>query len=99
MSAGYIWKDQKKKAGTELGLLRSYQFPSHVTSSDDSVGTGSMGSGFVWLDRSKFGSERVGREEEGTSSGRAEMGVYTVILRRIPDHEDRNNGQRVSCHR
>ena len=33
-------------------------------------------------------SERVGREEEGTSSGRSEMGAYTVILRRTPDHED-----------
>ena len=74
--------------GTELGLLREYQFPGHVTASDVSVGTGSMGSGFVWLDRSKCGSERVGREEEGTSSGRAEMGAYAAILRHTPDHED-----------
>ena len=75
-------------AGTELGLLREYQFPGHVISSDDSVGAGSMGAGFVWLDRSRCGSERIGREEEGTSSGRAEMGAYTVILRHTPDHED-----------
>jgi ribonuclease HI len=47
-----------------------------------------MGTGFVWLDRSKCGSERIGREEEGASSGRAEMGVYAAILRRTPDHED-----------
>ena len=33
--------------GMELGLLRSYHFPGHVTSSDDSVGNGSMGSAFV----------------------------------------------------
>ena len=52
-----------------------------------SVGTGSMGAGFVWLDRSKCGSERIGREEEGASSGRVEMGPYAVILRRTPDHE------------
>ena len=44
--------------------------------------------GFVWLDRSRCGSERIGREEEGTSSGRAEMGAYAAILRRTPDHED-----------
>jgi ribonuclease HI len=49
---------------------------------------GSMGAGFVWLDRSKCGSERIGREEEGTSSGRAEIGAYAAILRRTPDHED-----------
>ena len=36
-------------SGTELGLLRAYQFPGHVTASDGSVGTGSMGAGFVWM--------------------------------------------------
>jgi ribonuclease HI len=40
------------------------------------------------MDRSKCGSERIGGEEEGTSSGRSEMGAYDVILRRTPDHED-----------
>ena len=55
---------------------------------DVSVGTGSMGVGFVWLDRSKCGSERIGREEEGTRSGKAEMGSYVAILRHTPDHED-----------
>ena len=71
-----------------MGLLRAYWFTGHVTASDGSVGTGSMGAGFVWMDRSKCGSERIGREEDGASSGRAEMGAYTVILRRTPDHED-----------
>jgi ribonuclease HI len=42
----------------------------------------------MWLDRSKCGSERIRREEEGTSSGRAEMGAYAAILQRTPDHED-----------
>ncbi len=46
-----------------------------------------MVAGFVWIHRSKCGSERIGREE-GVSSGRSEMGAYTVILRRTPDHED-----------
>ena len=49
--------------GTEMGLLRVYWFDGNVTSSDGSVGTDSMGAGFVWMDRSKCGSERVGREE------------------------------------
>ncbi len=75
-------------ACTEMGLLWAYWFDGHVTSSDGSVGTGSMGVGFVWLDRSKYGSERIGSEEEGASSGRVEMGAYTAILRRTPDHED-----------
>jgi len=34
------------------------------------------------------GSERVGREEEGTRSGRAEIGAYSAILRHTPEHED-----------
>jgi hypothetical protein len=71
-----------------MGLLRAYWFAGHVTASDGSVGTGSMGPGFVWLDRSKCGSERIGREEEDASSGRAEIGAYVAILRRTPDHED-----------
>jgi hypothetical protein len=73
---------------TELGLLRAYWFTGHVTASDVSVGTDSMGAGLVCLDRSKCGSEHIGREEEGASSGRAEMGSYSAILRRTPDHED-----------
>ena len=47
-----------------------------------------MGAGFVWLDHSKCGRERIGREEEGARSGRAEMGAHAAILRRTPDHED-----------
>ena len=34
-------------AGTEMGLLRAYWFAGHVTASDGSVGTGTMGAGFV----------------------------------------------------
>ena len=63
-------------AGTELGLLRAYHFPGHVTSSDGSVGSDCMGAGFTWMDRSlkRCGSERIGRDEEGTSSGRTGQG-------------------------
>jgi hypothetical protein len=68
---------------TELRLLRAYQFQGHVTASDASVG---LGEGFTWMDRSleSCGSERIGREEEGMRSGRAELGVYTAILKRTP---------------
>lgn len=77
-------------AGTELGLLRAYHFPGHVTASDGSVGSDCMGAGFTWMDSSlkRCGSERIGRDEEGTSSGRAELGGYAAILKRTPDTQD-----------
>ena len=49
--------------GTEMGFLRAYWFAGHVTASDDSVGTGSMGAVFVWMDRSKCGSEHIGKKK------------------------------------
>jgi ribonuclease HI len=77
-------------AGTELGLLRAYHFPGHVTESDGSVGPGCMGAGFTWMDRSleRCGSERIGSDEEGTCSTRAELGGYAAILKRTPDTQD-----------
>jgi hypothetical protein len=33
-------------------------------------------------------SERIGPDEEGTSSGRAELGGYAAILKRTPDTQD-----------
>ena len=49
-----------------------------------------MGSGFMWLEGAQGSgdSERIGPEEEGTISGRVEMGAYASILRHTPDHED-----------
>ena len=42
-----------------------------------------------WWSGTELGdNERVGREEEGTSSGREEIGAYVVILRHTPDHEN-----------
>ena len=77
-------------AGTELGLLRVYLFPGHVTTSDGSVGSDCMGAGFTWMDSSLkcCGSERIGRDEEGTSSGREELGGYSAILKSTPDTQD-----------
>jgi hypothetical protein len=59
----------------------------------------------TWLsvDRSlgQCGNERIGREEEGTSSGRVEIGGYAVTLGHTPDHEDFGHGNRqrssLSC--
>jgi hypothetical protein len=34
---------KERWSNTELVLLRAYHFPGHITTSDDSVGTGSMG--------------------------------------------------------
>ena len=75
---------------TELGLLRTYHFPGHVTVSDGSVGSDCMGTGFTWMDSSlkRYGSERIGRDEEETSSERAELGGFAAILKRTPDTQD-----------
>ncbi len=75
---------------TELGLLRVYHFPGHVSESDGSVGSDCMGEGFTWMDSTlkRCGSERIGRDEEGTISGRAELGGYTDILKHTPDTQD-----------
>jgi ribonuclease HI len=49
-----------------------------------------MGAGFTWMDSSlkRCCSERIGRDEEGTNSGRAELGGYTAILKCTPDTQD-----------
>jgi hypothetical protein len=49
-----------------------------------------MGAGFTWMDSSlnHYGIERIGRDEEGTSSGREDLGGYSVILKRTPDTQD-----------
>ena len=71
-------------------MLGAYHFPGHVTASDGSVGPGCMGTGFTWMDGSleRCGCGRIGRDEEGTSSGRAELGGYAAILKRTPDTQD-----------
>ena len=71
-------------------IATTYHFPGHVTVSDGSVGSDCMGAGFTWMDSSlkRCGSERIGRDEEGTSSGRADLGGYTAILKHTPDTQD-----------
>ena len=50
---------------------------------DGSVDPVYMGPGFTWMDRTLkiCDSERIGREEEGTSSGIMDLGGYVVILK------------------
>jgi hypothetical protein len=49
-----------------------------------------MGKGFTWMDISlkHCGRKRIGCDEEGTSSGRVELGGYTTILKHTPDTQD-----------
>lgn len=50
-----------------------------------------MGTGSPWIHRTLENcvlSERIEHEEEGTSSGRSELGGYTVILKQTPHNED-----------
>jgi hypothetical protein len=57
--------------------------------SDGSVDSDCMGAGFTWMDSSKHCvSERIGRDEEGTSSGREKLGGYTAILKHTPVTQD-----------
>jgi hypothetical protein len=60
-----------------------------------------MGAGFTWMDSSlkRCGSERIGREEEWTSSGRADLGGYAGILKHTPDTQDlvTATGSEVLC--
>jgi hypothetical protein len=69
------------------GFTRDFErvdFLCKLIGNSDSVGPGCMRAGFTWMDRSleSCGSERIGREEEGMSSGRVAVGRYAGILKR-----------------
>jgi hypothetical protein len=44
----------------------------------------------------RCGSERIRRDEEGTSSGRAELGGYAAILKRTPDTQVADEGKTLA---
>ncbi len=75
--------------GTEVGLLGGYGFQGVTLGVDGSCKDGKMGSG-----RCKFKEEgadkcaRVGREEEGTSSNRPELGGIVLALQSAALSED-----------
>jgi hypothetical protein len=75
--------------GTEVGLLGGYGFQGVTLGVDGSCKDGKMGSGCC-----KFKEEgadkcaRVGREEEGTSSNRPELGGIVLVLQSAALSED-----------
>jgi hypothetical protein len=76
-------------AGMEVGLLRSYHLPGHVTESDESVDPGCMGAGLAWMDRSleSCGSERKGCDEDGIPPPRciSDRFAFRYAAERRPD--------------
>ena len=72
--------------GSEVGRLADYRFQGIVTASDGSNRKGGkMGAGYVNLRKqSKRQQGKVGREEEGSSSNRAELAAFVFALRGSP---------------
>ncbi len=75
--------------GTEAGLLGCYDFPGESWAGDGSVHKGVMGAGIVCLQRPTcIIVVRVGREEEGVSSLRAELAAIARALQAAPAEKD-----------
>ena len=75
--------------GTEAGLLRCYDFPGESWAGDGSVHKGAMGAGIVCHQRPTcIIVVRVGREEEGVSSLRAELAAIARALQAAPAERD-----------
>jgi len=70
--------------GTEIGRLGHYGFQGTVTADDESNQKGGkMGAGYVNLRGKRKGHQRkVGREEEGSSSNRPELGWKQISKQR-----------------
>ena len=76
--------------GTEVGMLGGLGFKGAQTAADGSDHKGTMGAGSVRRDagNQKNCSGRVGREEEGTSSNRPELGALLDALEMARRDED-----------
>jgi ribonuclease HI len=75
--------------GTEAGCLRCYDFPGEAWAGDGSVHKGVMGAGIICLQRPTcIIVVRVGREEEGVSSLRAELAAMACALQAAPAESD-----------
>ena len=75
--------------GSEVGRIGGYEFQGAVFGIDGSNHKGHMGAGCCRLgtpDAEKMA--RVGREEEGSSSNRPELGGVVLALRQAELHED-----------
>jgi ribonuclease HI len=75
--------------GTEVGLLGGYGFQGVTLGVDGSCKDGQMGSGCCKFKEEGAGKcARVGREEEGTSSNRPELGGIVLVLQSAALSED-----------
>ena len=75
--------------GSEAGRVGSYEFQGAVFGIDGSNHEGHMGSGCCRLGAPEADKQaRVGREEEGTSSNRPELGGAVLALRQAELSED-----------
>jgi ribonuclease HI len=75
--------------GTEAGWLGCYNFAEETWAGDGSVHNRSMGAGSVCLQRPGLSlTVRVGREEEGVSSLRAELAAIARTLQATPVASD-----------
>jgi ribonuclease HI len=75
--------------GSEAGRVGSYEFQGAVFGIDGSNHEGHMGSGCCRLGAPEVDKQaRVGREEEGTSSNRPELGGVVLALRQAELSED-----------
>ena len=75
--------------GTEVGLLGGYGFQGVTLGVDGSCKDGRMGSGCCkFKEEAASKCARVGREEEGTSSNRPELGGIVLALQSAALSED-----------
>ena len=75
--------------GTEVGLLGGYGFQGATFGSDGSNSDGAMGAGCCCLETPTLDHHaRVGREVEGTSSARPELGGLLLALHAVHDDKD-----------
>ena len=75
--------------GSEAGRVGSYEFQGAVFGIDGSNHEGHMGSGCCRLGAPEADKQaRVGREEEGTSSNRPDLGGVVLALRQAELSED-----------
>ena len=75
--------------GSEIGRLGGYEFQGAVYGIDGANQEGKMGAGCCRLGKpDEDQSARVGREEEGTSSNRPELGGVALALRKAEVEKD-----------
>jgi len=66
--------------GTEAGLMGIPLFPGLMYATDGSQEKGNMGAGFYRHEGETGGFCKVGRDEKGSSSNRAEQAAACIVL-------------------